>query len=86
MGRVYDAIRVPTAEQDDEFVPPPTTTGIFSDGTFTNCEGFYILFTGCQPNTIVATIDIGFAGEFMPTSTALPVAVMDTSEPGTATT
>jgi hypothetical protein len=66
-------------------VPPPTT-GIFSDGTPSNTEGFYILFTGCTPSVVVATIDIGCSAEVMPTTTAMPLAVMDTAEPGAATT
>jgi len=44
------------------------------------------LITGAAPNTFVARVDGYVAGELYPTSSAMPVAVMDYPKPGSSTT
>jgi len=80
----YASNRLPCDDNDEEYVFP-TTSGLFPDGSNTFTEGWYILMTGCQPNTIVAKVDVYLVGEFFPTLAA-STSVVDKANRGIATT
>jgi len=73
----YSGIRIPTDVDDELFLPPFTSGALFPDGSASNSEGFYILLTGCLPNTTVMKIDYALTGEDFPLSTIIPISILD---------
>jgi hypothetical protein len=67
------------------FIPDQTDTYIQAGPASPEFEFFYILITGAAPNTNVATIEVNYLVEVIPTPDQVQITVMDYALPGVRT-